>query len=532
MTTDEEIIKVDDKKQSSLTEEKQNIVSKSERLDLLRRIAPWAALFSACVGFIVLYNTSEGFSRNPLKYKFRGDNNSAKVVSEREKPNSGSDSNSKSENPRIKTTNKLSTSKPATIFIPSSVKPTDVLRTDYTARYIGLEVPENSWFGKVELINKHVDDTWNVIILSEPRRAIVSLQYAKVARDVQLGDFVEVTGKIEEADQYIVLTEANIIKTNRHDVLVKTRPNYENISCVQKRLKEYGFGPHYVDGIAGKNTQSAINRFLSRSSILDELGLTKTASIDEICAATKDITKTDYKNLVNKKNEDAWTRRREEQSAKDLEYEESRYQKLVDADKAALNRAISKTDDQALIEFLNFDHMDYKSGDKVRLKASEGHKERREEAIQALGVTFDPAKQNKLEVFINDDKASGTNYEVDITVGKDSGYKFHPGKELHGISTCLNGNLLRQCVAGGVCTDKDKKLHADGRTKSCVDLEVYYTFINLIVDRDVRDGLCERFTKYINKKTGHRGEHAIKTEYGVHQCYIHYDKQELSRLFE
>ena len=85
-------------------------------------------------------------------------------------------------------------------------------------------------------------------------------------------------------------------------------------------------------------------------------------------------------------------------------------------------------------------------------------------------------------------------------------------------------------MTAGYCEKKDWKLHEMESDVLCVNLEVYYGIGAIILDRDVRDGLCNRFSQFVNETIGHNSEPAISSPLGYKQCYLHYSKEELNRL--
>lgn len=303
---------------------------------------------------------------------------------------------------------------------------------------------------------------------------------------------------------------------------------------VQNKLSEFGYFGGRKDGEDGPITKSAVRNFLSRSEVLEDLGLTKTSTISEICSAIKSISQAKYSKMNSDK---IISEIIAESKAASVErdkaykpYSEIAYENQLKAEKDVWRKTVRSNTPTSYYDFLTGEHHKYQRDDRTRLEKTDFYLKARQDAMSKIGLKFDPNVENGLSKFLNTDKQYGINYTVDIGVGSDDGYLFHDGDELHGQSVCLNMSLLKQCYADGVCTEKDHKLHIYGYTTTCVDLEVVYGIGIITLDRDNRDGLCARFETFINQKTGHAAEHAITTEDGKRRCYLHYSKEELNRL--
>ena len=483
----------------------------------------FASIFGFIVGVIALSNFSNGFTQWPMQIgheKPSADNSDSTPIQ----------TEPEADRIKVQETTK-NTGAPRNIkLLPESITAQEIINTDNAeSRYRGWSVPPGGWGGKIHNIDVFSDKTWYLYTAVEPGAANVFVLVRSVPPGLKKGDYIEFGGEIVRVDPYMRVTSDDVKKTNPQRFFRKHRVDYDVNICVQKRLKEYGYGILYVDGIAGTNTKNAVSRFLSRSPVLKELGLSTSAQVRDICEAVKGVPPEDYKKLVNEKIA-ADHRKKYTALYKPIDYEERYYKDLEKTDKEKFDKANRFSDLVALYEYLQQSHLKYTMGDADRLRQSKGFLQRQATAKKKLGITFDPRKVNLLNQFINDNKPSGVQYEVKVSVDRDKGYYFHNGKAVHGISECMDMRILKNCQAGAICTDKDIKNHYYGYMGQCVNLELEYGVAGIKLDTRRYDDLCERLKTYINKKTGHRAELTISETSQGRNCFMHYDVAELNRL--
>ena len=124
---------------------------------------------------------------------------------------------------------------------------------------------------------------------------------------------------------------------------------------------------------------------------------------------------------------------------------------------------------------------------------------------------------------------NGTEYNVKIEYGEDKFHKFHAKPEVHGVSTCLNVALYKQCNAEGYCKD----IRIEGPASACLIMEIdkYIPIINAKIETKSVEDICKEFENFIKSKSNHKPEYSIQKEFGEKNCYLHYSKEELNRIF-
>lgn len=419
--------------------------------------------------------------------------------------------------------------------LPTSVSPKKVLdATSSDARYKGWRVPDNSWFGKVNDVTILSGNESRVFLSSIPDNISIFVTMADLPPNIDKNDYVKIAGEIDGVTRYITLEKGSVIKTNRASVYRRFREDYDDVVCVQKKMSEYGYYDDFIDGISGPYTNLAIDTFLKKSPILKELSLTKNSTSTEICNALKDLSLKQYSKIVSDKYSQAWIDRMEKSNQEyQSDYKplsETFYERMLDSDKEAWDKAVRSSKVIDLYNYLNGDYVQIVEGNRARLEKTDFRINNKRTAQEKLGISFDPRIANPPSIFINTDKQMGVTYSFKISVEKDSNYLFHEGADVHGVSTCLNSGLLSQCYADGICSEKDYKTHVGSSIKTCVPLETQVTFLGGVLSSKVNEDLCSQYSRYINARTGHYPQAWVQSPYGYDICTLHYSKEELNRI--
>ena len=189
-------------------------------------------------------------------------------------------------------------------ILPKSLSPKRVLSaSNAETRYKGWHTPNDAWFGRVNSITFYSGDRASVFLSSIPEDISIFVSLTNLPPDIDKKHYVKVEGEIGGISNHISLINGNLIKTDRASVYRRFHKDYDDVVCVQKIMTEQGYYNRGVDGVDGDFTKLAVKTFLNRSSILPEMGLSKSSTYSEICQKLDGLTKDQYLKKVREKKE-------------------------------------------------------------------------------------------------------------------------------------------------------------------------------------------------------------------------------------